>query len=167
MKRRVQPVAPETLRRSYPITDQVPGWFFRVEETSPGAYRVEGADEYGRQVSCSGTGYEAVLERCADDALLMGAPVFVVTEHFDLTRMGLALAGDERMERLGGPGPWRAVVRTPDGTRVHATAYRPWFSYRVVPEFERISITLPDLRKADVPIGSEVFLRRLPPEHAD
>jgi hypothetical protein len=39
----------ETKRR-YPLVDRVPGWFFRVEEISPGAWRVDGTDLYGRTV---------------------------------------------------------------------------------------------------------------------
>lgn len=98
-------------------------------------------------------------EQSTDHALLRGEPTFVVTDHFDLTQVGLALVGSEPMDKLGGVGPWSAVVRRPDGALVRSIAYRPRFIYRVRPEVERIALTLPELTKADVPIGSEVFLR--------
>lgn len=160
MKRSVSPIPRETLLRSHPITGSVDGWFFRLEETSASVYRVEGMDEYGRRVGCTGTDASEALDRCADDALLVGAPVFVVRDHFDLRQLGLAVVGDEPMSALGNGGPWRAVVRRPDGECVRAIAHRPRFVYRERPEFEPISVTLPDLTRADVPVGSEVFLRR-------
>ena len=40
------------VRAVYPIADLLPGWFFRVRETSNGAYLAEGTDLWGHTVSC-------------------------------------------------------------------------------------------------------------------
>lgn len=45
---------PAVLRRRYPLADELPGWFFRVEEQSSGHYVAEGTDPWGRIVSVSG-----------------------------------------------------------------------------------------------------------------
>ena len=57
------------LVRDYPIQCvDLPGWFFRLEETSAGVYRVEGVDEWGRAVTRSGTDPETLLSDCEGDA---------------------------------------------------------------------------------------------------
>jgi hypothetical protein len=57
----------ETKRR-YPLVDRVPGWFFRVEEISPGAWRVDGTDLYGRTVGRTGSNPDELLTECCADA---------------------------------------------------------------------------------------------------
>ncbi len=36
----------------YPISGLLPGWYFRLRETSNQAWLAEGSDAWGRQVSC-------------------------------------------------------------------------------------------------------------------
>ena len=54
-----------TVRRSFPISDRVPGWFFRIREVSPHVWRGEGTDLWGREIKQSGHDEETVLQRCA------------------------------------------------------------------------------------------------------
>lgn len=68
MKRRAVPKSEQDMKRRFPISDRVPGWFFRLEEVSAGAYLAEGADLCGRQASRTGADPEAVLEACMADA---------------------------------------------------------------------------------------------------
>jgi len=56
------------LRRDYPIRRSLDDWYFRMTETSAGAWRVEGVDPYGRKVGRDGTDPEALLEQCEADA---------------------------------------------------------------------------------------------------
>ena len=55
---------------NYPIIDLVDGWFFRIQETSFGAFRVDGIDRWGRIVSHEGSDneLEELLQTCANDA---------------------------------------------------------------------------------------------------
>jgi len=56
------------MRRDYPLDGGVPGWYFRVNETSNGAWTAEACDAWGRKVACSGSAPEPLLRRCARDA---------------------------------------------------------------------------------------------------
>jgi hypothetical protein len=49
--------------KGYPIVDVLPGWFFRIEEIANGAYRGEGKDLIGREVACSGSDRDEVIEK--------------------------------------------------------------------------------------------------------
>lgn len=53
------------VRRSFPIADRVPGWFFRIREVSPHVWRGEGTDLWGRGIEQAGPDEETVLQRCA------------------------------------------------------------------------------------------------------
>jgi hypothetical protein len=68
MKREISPKSESEIRRSYPINDRLPGWFFRVREVSAGAYLAEGTDRYGRLVSRTGANPDDLLEQCVADA---------------------------------------------------------------------------------------------------
>jgi hypothetical protein len=68
MKRIVPKLDEDDIRRLYRIPGRVAGWFFRVRETSQGAYTVDGTDLWGRRVSRSGIHPDALLAACQDDA---------------------------------------------------------------------------------------------------
>ncbi len=53
-----------SLAQQFPITDRLPGWFFRVTERSAGAYQGEGIDTRNRRVSADGNDAERVLADC-------------------------------------------------------------------------------------------------------
>lgn len=55
--------------RNYPISDLLNGWFFRVSETSSGAYRAEGKDVNGLEVACSASARDEALEKCKRHAI--------------------------------------------------------------------------------------------------
>ena len=57
---------PDIVRAKYPLSDRLPGWFFRVDEESPGHYVAKGTDLWGRTVSISSS--EDALERAIDAA---------------------------------------------------------------------------------------------------
>lgn len=67
-----QPVTPLThgeLIRDHPLSDLVPGWYFRQIEKSAGVWDVEGRDAYGRSISkFSVLDERAALEECVEMA---------------------------------------------------------------------------------------------------
>ena len=66
--RSIQQLSPDEVRRAYPITGRLDGWFFRVHEVSPGGWSAEGSDLWGRKVSRMGDDPDALLEACVRDA---------------------------------------------------------------------------------------------------
>jgi hypothetical protein len=68
-KEHIERLSHEELVREYPITELLPGWFFRQTEKSPGVWDVEGRDAYGRIVSrCSVIDEEQALAECVEYA---------------------------------------------------------------------------------------------------
>ena len=55
MKRRVEKENEADLMARYPIKGKISGWYFRITEVSNGAWQVDGSDQWGRQVSRTGT----------------------------------------------------------------------------------------------------------------
>jgi hypothetical protein len=41
----------EVLKKSHPLSDPVDGWYFRIVESSSGAYEAEGFDAQGRRAA--------------------------------------------------------------------------------------------------------------------
>jgi hypothetical protein len=68
-KERIVKLDPAALIATYPIANQIAGWFFRIEETSMGAYLVEGTDLWGRKVRRDGHDPDVALNRCVEDAV--------------------------------------------------------------------------------------------------
>ena len=68
IKRPVEKLNEAELLRSHPISGLVPGWFFRVVETSNMAWVAEGKDHWGRTVSCRGSDDGETLKECAKQA---------------------------------------------------------------------------------------------------
>jgi len=66
MRAPAQKLDPAIVRAKYPVSDRLPGWFFRVNEESPGHYVAEGTDLWGRTVSVSSG--EDALERAVEAA---------------------------------------------------------------------------------------------------
>jgi hypothetical protein len=62
MKAPVSKLAEDVVRRTHPIADRVPGWFFRCEEQSSRVWQAEGTDLWGRTVSTTSHDYEAALD---------------------------------------------------------------------------------------------------------
>ena len=67
----MQPRSEAEVIRQFPLTGLVPGWYFRVTETSAGAYEVEGTDLYIRRVRRTGTDPDELLRECVRDAEAM------------------------------------------------------------------------------------------------
>ena len=68
MKSFVTPARPADLIKSYPISDRLDGWFFRVVERSASHYFAEGIDCLGHSVSREGHDDEALLSEVVADA---------------------------------------------------------------------------------------------------
>jgi len=51
----------------YPIKGFIEGWYFRVEEISPGYYRVEGIDRFRHIVSRDGIDPDQILNTLRED----------------------------------------------------------------------------------------------------
>jgi hypothetical protein len=66
MKKPVQKLSDDELR-SYPLKGIVDDWFFRVDEISPGYYRVEGIDRFRRTVSRDGIDPDELIKDCRAD----------------------------------------------------------------------------------------------------
>jgi len=66
MKKNVQRISSSILA-NYPINDLVEGWYFKIDEISYGVYLVEGIDNWGRKVSCTGIENEitTMLQECS------------------------------------------------------------------------------------------------------
>jgi hypothetical protein len=107
MKATTRQKNPEELRRQYPLDLHVSGWRFRVEETSAGAFHVEGADRFGRVVTRRGEDSDTLLNQCKHDALDVHRRLteFVDSEEFyacaDVLCLDLVTAGfSEFAERI-------------------------------------------------------------------
>jgi hypothetical protein len=68
MKQLVAPKDPQELAAAFPLSDLVPGWYFRVREVSPGQFVADGTDLYGRRVSHQGDDPQQVLGNCVNTA---------------------------------------------------------------------------------------------------
>jgi hypothetical protein len=58
------------MRKTYPITNLLEGWFFRYDEISNCVYRVDGINQWGNTVSrtCIEPELGATLQACVNDA---------------------------------------------------------------------------------------------------
>jgi hypothetical protein len=74
MKKLIHPLSDEELK-SYPITNLLEGWFFRVREVSYGVYRVDGTDRWGRTVSRVGENPKELISLCINDAREIAANI--------------------------------------------------------------------------------------------
>jgi hypothetical protein len=133
MKRLVVVDSWDDLSREYPLDIRVPGWRFRVQETSPGAYLAEGRDRAGRTVSHQGGDADSLLHDCGAAAkqVLRGLTDFIDNDELyasvqllcdDLSDYGLSTmatsirdamrAGSTAGEVLGGlrEALWGAVT---------------------------------------------------------
>lgn len=68
MKTRVRKLSEAEILEDFPIRGKTPGWFFRMEEVSNGAWIVEGSDRWGRRVSRGGGDPDDMLAACEEDA---------------------------------------------------------------------------------------------------
>lgn len=75
MKRGVRPLDETEVRSQYPIADRLPGWFFRIGETSNSAWTAEGMDLWSRQVSRTGMDPDTALAACIVDARAIAAAI--------------------------------------------------------------------------------------------
>lgn len=66
MKRFVRALSNDELRK-YPIINVIEGWFFQIVEITPGIYRVEGVDRWGRKVSRVGINPDELLKECTNN----------------------------------------------------------------------------------------------------
>lgn len=74
MKREVQRLEETAVLRDYPIVvAELSGWFFRVCETSDGAWLGEGIDLWRRQVAHRGDDPDSAIEAAAGDARMVQA----------------------------------------------------------------------------------------------
>ena len=53
--------------------NELPGWSFRIDEVSPGVYRVVGCDLAGRTVEATGPRLKVQIEKCLQAASQMMA----------------------------------------------------------------------------------------------
>lgn len=66
MKKSIRKLSDDELR-NYSLKGIVDGWFFRVDEISPGYYRVEGIERFGRTVSRDGIDPIELIKDCKED----------------------------------------------------------------------------------------------------
>ncbi len=64
MKFRASKFDEADIRKTFPIDNRVPGWFFRCEEQSNNVWRAEGTDLWGRTVGATDSDYDRVLNQC-------------------------------------------------------------------------------------------------------
>lgn len=68
MKKRSKKIEVSEIIKEYPIADKLDGWFFSLNEVSPGMYEIKGTDQWNRQVGRTGFDPEKMLEDCIEDA---------------------------------------------------------------------------------------------------
>ena len=51
--------------------DELPGWYFEVDEVSAGVYKVIGKDKSGRNIELTGTDPDGLIEECKKSAKQM------------------------------------------------------------------------------------------------
>jgi hypothetical protein len=68
MKRLIEKLKEEVVRRDFPMADLVDGWFFRCCEVSAGVYIVEGTDLWARKVGAKGADEDQLLRDCVESA---------------------------------------------------------------------------------------------------
>ncbi|MGD0917216.1 MAG: hypothetical protein ABSB22_12245 [Thermodesulfobacteriota bacterium] len=64
MKKPIHKISKEILEKDFPIKGKVPGWYFRQEEVSNGAWEVEGVDQWGRRVNRIGDDPDQLFIKC-------------------------------------------------------------------------------------------------------
>ena len=60
-----------TIMKDYPISGDIEGWYFKIDEVSAGVYVVEGRDLAGRTISRTGTDPDKELKSCVDEVKQM------------------------------------------------------------------------------------------------
>jgi len=70
----VQRLDERDVLREFPLADLLDGWYFRIVETSPGAYEAAGTDLWGREVRCHRDDPDVALAQCVSDATTLKAP---------------------------------------------------------------------------------------------
>jgi hypothetical protein len=55
--------------------DDLPGWFYLLEEVSAGVYRVQCMDDVGHSIEASGTNQDALIEECTRSATELQASI--------------------------------------------------------------------------------------------
>ncbi|MDI6843447.1 MAG: hypothetical protein QMC94_03495 [Anaerosomatales bacterium] len=73
MKRETPRLDEAVVMSGYTISDRLAGWFFRMIETSNGAWMAEGTDLWGRQVAHRGDDPDSALAACVEDARIVEA----------------------------------------------------------------------------------------------
>ncbi|MDY0341189.1 MAG: hypothetical protein RBS17_08245 [Coriobacteriia bacterium] len=72
MRREVKRLDTDRILREYPtIVQELPGWFFRVRETSNLVWRGEGIDVWGRRVSHPAEDPDSAIKAAIDAARLV------------------------------------------------------------------------------------------------
>ena len=74
MKVSIKRKTDEEIRQDYPVADRLPGWYFRVTETSNNVWLVEGCDAWGRRVSRQGIDLDELFAECIERAKGLGEP---------------------------------------------------------------------------------------------
>lgn len=69
MKLQVVKIQEEELIKTHPIRGKALGWFFKLTETSNGAWKVEGADVWGRKVVMTGYNENELLKTAEFEAI--------------------------------------------------------------------------------------------------
>lgn len=68
MKRKIQKIPESELIEQYPIRGDVPGWFFRTNETSNNSWEIEGSDCWGRKFYSQGNDPDVLLKQAEIEA---------------------------------------------------------------------------------------------------
>jgi hypothetical protein len=69
MKSEVQQLNPTKIVEDFPVTGIVEGWYFRLEEVPPGAWRADGTDLFGRRASYNSSDPVEALSKCKEYAV--------------------------------------------------------------------------------------------------
>lgn len=69
MQKKIQKQSEADLTSDFPIKSEVKGWYFKIVETSGGAYTIEGKDVWGRKIALQGSNPDELLTKANSEAI--------------------------------------------------------------------------------------------------
>ena len=68
MKKPVREISEAELKAKYPIKGSTLGWYFRLTETSNGAWKIEGSDKWSRKITLTGADEIELLSKAETES---------------------------------------------------------------------------------------------------
>ena len=69
MKIQIAKIEEAELVKIFPIKGKAVGWFYKLTETSNGAWKIEGSDLWGRKIGITGSDEKELVESAEAEAM--------------------------------------------------------------------------------------------------